>query len=259
MANETLDYARDNMSGRDLTKTILMSAVKALITSIVIVFAAVKIFEAGTPAVSGIYRQSVTLYLVIFIPSFLILLRYMIRKETTWRATSIKELFYTEGIESYEFWVTLLLSWLYAAGWSVVLQFIIVMALWYSGIATTILINSGLASGLLILAYRDKINSWKYFGTLILYGCIAGNSIFALGVVIALAIDMFGFAVVASVLLLEIIFTVIYSYMDLTAWVKESRTRKATTEELEQQRDERESLNEIAGRLRDDMVGGKRK
>lgn len=253
MANEILDYARDNMPGKDLTKTILVSAGKALFTSIVLVFAAGKLLEMGNPVLSGIYRQSVALYLAIFLPSYIIFLFHQIVKETPWKTISLKGMFYTEELDSFDLWAVLLSSWVIIATSSLIVQGIIMLAMWYSGLATTILINSGLASGLLIIAYRNKINTWKYFGTLILYGCIAGNSIFALGIVIALTVDMFGLATVASILFLEFLFTAIYSYMDLTAWVKESKFSKATIEEIEQQRDERELLREIAGRVRDDL------
>ena len=202
MANEILDYARDNMPGKDLTRTVLMSAGKALFTSIVLVFAAVKLLDMGNPTLSETYRQSVALYLAIFLPSYIIFLFYYLVKETPWKTISLKGMFYTEELDSSDLWAALLISWLLISIWSLIFQGIVMLAMWYPGLATTILINSGLA----------------------------------------------------SILILEFVFTAIYSYMDLTIWVKECKFSKATIEEIEQQREERELLSEIAGRVRDDLT-----
>lgn len=252
------------MSQSDLIGTIGWNSIKGLITSIILVAAFLKFMDLLGYGL--IPLAHLTIFLII---TFGIYYKYF------WTASDIRntppipytygniyeyistprtwtDFFYTTKLD-FEYVMNLITSWVCAAGVYLGLLFMAYVGSYCLDNSsspvvisiTKILVISILATCGYVYGnrYEFRKNFWKTLLTCIELGVVLSISTYALGMAIGVCGLVFGWPITIAVVILELGFTSLYTYMDLVTWSKSTHTRLIKEEEekkIEEKRIEEE-------------------
>jgi hypothetical protein len=235
--NQDLDinFIKNNMATSELISEIVLSVLKAGITTILLIFAYINITGKSTndPAFYAMILAAVI--------SMVSATRYYHNK-----IHSVLEIFYTKAIDTEENFKTLGMIAVISAICGVLIALIVFV---FQGILLNITYCSIASSGFLLYVFRNKLFTVKDYITYILYGILTGASGYGLGAAIVIAMGLIGFWETVAILTLETGFTAVYTYLGLLDWVNEKKEDMKSRKEREAEREEQEVYKEIMGRI----------
>lgn len=236
-------FIKENLSQTELLMSIGYSALKALITSAVLIGSVVSVQNANTVA------ESIRSYVYISIVTGFILSLFFGIQYYYGKLHRMYDVVYTSSIESDCNRIDLIAR----VGLAVILSLGLGAAMLLSQQYSTEMMSAGacsIASTLfLYYIFRKKLVDLKAYFVYAGYGILTGTSAYMLGSLIIIAIGLIGLWMTVGILVLETIFTAIYTYIGLLEWVEKEKKRRVSQKQYEQERAERDEAAEILHRM----------
>lgn len=237
-----------HMNQSELYEKLGWNAVKGFITSIILIAAFVKLIDLVTKYGFLLSVGQIALFCSIVMGYYYYYYwsssthpDNSMRKHNDKIILTWKDFFYTDKIKSDDNSAALSVSFILGAGTYVGFAILI-------GLAKYCLDNSGSESTMSILriavigliativyiyTQRYSLNEsfWKTVFTCTIYGFSLSLSTYLLGIIIGISNMVFGVPLTIAIITLQIVFTTVYTYMDLVKWAKETHIRIVTEEQ----------------------------
>jgi len=221
----------EKMEQTELLTIIGTNSITGLISAAILVFGFVKgldLLHFGTLPLAfiGVF---IVLFLAIYYKYFLTNMEFTHNTLLTW-----KDFLYNDVIDKFDNISALIVSALCAIGAEVciVIAYLIAEWLWVNSDSPIVL--TGIRIGLLGLiasvffayAHRNYFGKEKFWETTkkcILYGFGLSIAFYSLGIIVGIAVMVFGLPITIAIVVLQFAFTSVYTYIDLVEWAKKTR------------------------------------
>lgn len=220
-----IEYIRKNKNSGDLIIEIGINAVYGLISTVIIIGAINIIFGLVIPG-DILIKIAVCCAVVCGVICFAV----GIHKTEN---LTFSDVWYTRKIITEELWWYAAKSIIVGVVFGIFITIMTVLIMSYSEVAGGLWGCATASSAFLLYIFRNKLQTWKDWAGYIGYGCITGFGMYGLGAAIVLAIGMIGYWLTVMILVLETVFTGVYTYMGLLEWVEDEKEliRKSTNAE----------------------------
>lgn len=234
-----------HMNQSELYEKLGLNAVKGFITSIILIAAFIKLIDLVTKYGFLLSVGQLTLFCATVMGYYYYYYwssstnpDKSMRKHNDKIILTWKDFFYTDKIKSDDNFAAILTSFVLGAATYVgfaILIFISKYCLDNSGSDSTMSILRIVVIGLVativyIYTQRYALNE-SFWGTIFkctIYGFSLSLSTYLLGIVIGISNMVFGVPLTIAIITLQIIFTTVYTYMDLKKWSKDTHIRIVT-------------------------------
>lgn len=232
------DIISNTMDQDKLLSIIGMNSLTGLASAIILILGYLKGMEllnfGSIP--TALTALFIILFLSIYYKYFLTNMEFTKNNKFGW-----KEFFYNDIVDKWDNCLALIVSAMGAAG----CEFIIIISYsilnWVYNNINSPVVYTGIKIGIIGLIasmvfmymYRNhftKEEFWNTVKTCIVYGFGLSISFYLLGHVIGISIMVFGLPITVAIVLLQITFTSVYTYIDLVEWSKKTRKIPALAE-----------------------------
>lgn len=241
--NLDIDYVKTNLDKTGLLELVGESALKASITTAVIIGAVLSVVNVENLAENIRFYVYTAITTGAFL-SVLFAVQYYYGKLFYWF-----DLIYTTSIDPRDNWIQLLIR----TAISVILALLITAGVYlfqyYAEIISVIGYCSLGSTVFIYYVFRNKLIDLKTYLLYAGYGVATGTAAYLLGAVIVIAYGLIGFWMTNGLLVLETTFTGIYTYLGLLEWVNQSKEERKLKLSWEERKKNDEEAKEILSRL----------
>jgi len=234
-----------HMEQSELYEKIGWNAIKGFITSIILIAAFVKIIDLVTKygfllsvGQIALFCTIVMIYYYYYFWSSKTSPEKSMRKNNNINILTWKDFFYTDKIKSNDNFAALSTSFVLGVATYVGFAILIIVSKYCldnSGSESTMSILRIIVIGLIattvyIYTQRYSLNEkfWKTIFNCTIYGFAISLSTYLLGIIIGISNMVFGVPLTIAIITLQIVFTAVYTYMDLVEWSKDTHIRIVT-------------------------------
>jgi hypothetical protein len=232
------NYVKENMGTDELGASVIKNSVFAIISTMLVIGAIlVPVWALPYVSLKGLVFMIAFASITTLVFVYLVRTRMAETSETNWFfVRSIDR----EAMAAYGF-ASLM------AGLCVIAIAVIVVDVVTVEVALLSVAPTAAGAYMMRKAFADDIR--KLAVASVSLGLITGLGMKCAGIVIALSIDVFGPAVTAAAIIIDITFTAVYLYIDLTEWVRSDMESKISEAKREEARREILEMVEIARNL----------
>jgi len=247
MTENSLNYVRANISQSDLAWIVIKNALKGLISSGLIIWGLLSLGDIL--ALRADFFDTTLIFLMIQLVSFVGLYLYQTQ------IRSFEDFFYTEKFGVEENHTKLFVSWVFSCGLSIATMVGTILISKAPMPVLKVVVLSMSASFFFMYTRRnlllkaDNSYNWTIIKGCFLQGWGFGCLTYGLGSSVAVSGDLIGWPLTVGIIVLEILFTSIYTYMDLIQWAKESKEQALSKQEYDALQLQKKELEDIANRV----------
>jgi hypothetical protein len=241
--NLDIDFIKTNLDQSGLVTQIGWGAVKALVTTAIIIGAILSVFNVDKLAE---YIQIYVYTSIIAGAAISVLFAVQWYYGKLYR---LFDVFYTTSIDTKANLTELALRTIASVALALLIAGVLYLSQYYGEIVITIGGCSVVSTGFIYYVFRNRLINWRAYVLFAACGIATGTAAYLLGTLIVIAIGLIGFWLTIGILSLETVFTAVYTYLGLLDWVaheKEVRKSRLDWEKINKQKEE---AKEILGRL----------
>lgn len=217
------EYIKKNIGFGELLWVLIGSALRGFASSMIIVMAALAVMNLVAAPPDAL--RWVAAFCILHTGAFVWFYLNHYKKEIqTFPDFLYTDKFETDFDELWKMWAT-----------STIVTFVLIalgiFASQYSRHLVRIAGISLAATSLVAYARWDRIKSWWDLAVTFGYGFTLGIATYGLGGLIGVSGGVLGWPVTVVIVVLEVLFTTVYTYMELLAWVKKNKEGKLDEEE----------------------------
>lgn len=234
----------NTMSQSDLLTTLGRNSIKAFITTLIIIAGFIKLLE-----LFGFYGYISLGQIALFTGIVMGIYYYYFWREKSTSMTfkndkdyifTWKDFFYTTKVDSDNHFIALATSWvggILVYGAMLLVIFVVKFCIDNSGSGQAMSILRVVVIWLVATTFylytQRNILKTHFWGTVVTctaYGFALSVSAYLLGMIIGISNMVFGVPITVAILMLQVVFTSVYTYTDLLEWSKKTHVVKVQTE-----------------------------